>query len=159
MELYLALQPGRPAVLETRAAGEPDLAVEFSMVRAHGRTIAGGAGGAGGADAVPRAIIGVVPDEWVVAIGSRQLMAWERLTDDAEHAELTVLTTCRIWRFHAEGGHCSKSEAGRWALARDPSLTAVEQALRKRSGDPEATIAEDGIARLIAIVRREIANR
>jgi predicted nucleotidyltransferase len=150
MEASFALRPGRPATVETRVAAEPDLAVEFSVVRAHGRTLLG---------AHPRTVIGHVPDEWVIAAGDRQLAAWERLTDDAEHAELMVLTTCRIWRFHAERVHTSKSEAGRWALARDPSLTAVAEALRQRSGDPDATIGAGGIARLIALVRRELAKR
>jgi predicted nucleotidyltransferase len=150
MELYVALHPGHPAEIETRVAGEPDLAVEFSVVRAHGRSLVG---------PDPSAIVGAVPDAWVVAVGDRYLAAWEHLTDDAAHAELMVLTACRIWRFHAEGVHCAKSAAGRWALARDPSLTAVEAALRQRSGDPGATIGEDGIRRLLAIVRREIAQR
>jgi predicted nucleotidyltransferase len=150
MEVYVALQPGRPMEVETRVAGEPDLIVEFSMVRAHGRTIVG---------AEPSALIGDVPDEWVAEVGDRQLAAWERLVDDAAHAELMVLTTCRIWRFHAERVHCSKAEAGRWALARDPSLSAVEAALRQRGGDPGVTIGAEDIRRLIAIVRREMANQ
>lgn len=150
MEAHVALRPGRPAAVEMRVAGEPDLVVEFSVARAHGRTIVG---------TDPSTVIGAVPDEWVVEVGDRQLAAWERLADDAAHAELMVLTTCRVWRFSAEGVHSSKSEAGRWALARDPSLTAVEEALRQRFGDPDATIGADGIRRLIALVRREIANR
>ena len=63
-----------------------------------------------------------------------------------------VLTTCRIWRFAVENVHCSKTAAGRWALARDPSLTAIEEALRQRTVDPEAPIGEAGIRRLLAIV-------
>jgi predicted nucleotidyltransferase len=150
MEASIALRPGQPLAVETRVAGEPDLVVEFSLVRGHGRSIVG---------ADPSTVIGAVPDEWVVEVGDRQLAAWERLADDAAHAELMVLTTCRIWRFSAEGVHCSKSEAGHWALARDPSLTVVEEALRQRGGDPEATIGEEGIRCLIALVRREIAHR
>lgn len=150
IEAYLASRPGQPLAIETRVAGEPDLVVELSMVRAHGRSLVG---------AEPSTVIGAVPDEWVVAVGDRQLMAWERLADDAAHAELMVLTTCRIWRFSAEGCHTSKSEAGHWALARDPSLIAVEEALRRRGGSPEVTIGEDGIRHLIAVVRRETANR
>jgi hypothetical protein len=150
MEVSIALQPGQPPAIETRVAAEPDLVVEFSMVRAHGRALLG---------ADPAAVIGPVPAEWVIAAGARQLAAWERLADDAAHAELMVLTTCRIWRFAAERVHSTKSEAGRWALARDPSLTAVTEALRQRHGDPKTRIGEDGIRRLIAIVRREIANR
>ena len=150
MEAYIELRPGLPAALETRVGGEPDLVVEFSLVRVHGHGIVG---------AEPSTVIGAVPDAWVVEVGDRQLAAWEKLAGDAAHAELMVLTTCRIWRFSAEGVHCAKSEAGHWALARAPSLTAVREALRQRRADPEATIGEDGIRRLIALVRREIANR
>jgi hypothetical protein len=150
MDLYVALRPGQQPEVEWRVAGEPDLAVEFSMVRARGRSIFG---------PDPRTVIGAVPDSWVVAIGDRYLAAWEQLVDDAAHAELMALTSCRVWRFAVEGVHCSKTAAGRWALACDPSLTAVEQALRQRGGDPTATIDPGGIGRLIAIVRREIANR
>jgi hypothetical protein len=150
MEAYVALAPSRPAAVETRVAAEPDLAVELSVVRAHGRSILG---------PEPSALVGVVPPEWLVAIGDRYLADWERLTDDAAHAELMVLTACRIWRFSAERVHCSKSEAGRWALDRDPSLTAVREALRQRQVDPETKIGQDGIQHLIALVRREIASR
>ena len=150
MEAYVSLRPGRPVEVETRVAGKPDLAVEFSIVRAHGRRLLG---------PDPREGIGAVPDEWVAVVADRQLAAWEGLTGDAAHDALMVLTTCRVWRFHAEGVHCSKSAAGRWALARDPSLTAVGEALRKRDGDPQATVGEAGIRRLIARVRREIASR
>jgi predicted nucleotidyltransferase len=150
MEAYLSLRPGEPSALEARVAAEPDLVVEFAMVRAHGRALVG---------VDPRSVVGPVPDEWVVEVGDRQLAAWERLTDDAAHAELMVLTTCRIWRFSVEGVFSSKADAGRWALARDPSLTAVEQALRQCASDRRATIDEGGIRRLIARVRQEIAAR
>jgi hypothetical protein len=148
MEAYFRLHPGEPSTLEARVPAEPDLVVEFAMVRAHGRSLVG---------VDPRSVVGPLPDQWVVEVGDRQLAAWERLADDAAHAELMVLTTCRIWRFSAEGVFSSKADAGRWALAHDPSLTAVEQALRQRSGDHRATVDEDGIRRLIARVRREIA--
>lgn len=150
MEVSLAFGPDRPLTFEKHVAGEPDLVIEFSMVRAHGRSLVG---------ADPSALIGSVPDEWVVAVGDQQLAAWQRLTDDATHAALMVLTACRIWRFSADGCHSSKSEAGRWALARDSSLTAVAEALRQRGGDSEATIGEAGIRRLISVVRGEIAKR
>jgi hypothetical protein len=150
LEVYIELQPGQPLAVETRVAGEPDLVVELSIVRVHGRSL-------GGAD--PGTIIVAVPNAWVVEIGDRQLAAWESLVDDVAHAELMVLTACRIWRFSAEGVHCSKPAAGRWALVRDPTLTAVAEALRQRGGDPTATIGEDGIRRLLALVRRELANR
>jgi hypothetical protein len=150
LEGYIALQPGQPPVVEMRVAGEPDLVVEFSLVRTHGRSLRG---------ADPAVVIGAVPNAWVVEIGDRQLAAWERLVDDVAHAELMVLTACRIWRFSAEGVYCSKPAAGRWALARDPTLTAVAEALRQHGGDRMASIGEDGIRRLLARVRRELANR
>ena len=150
MEAFFELGPGRPTYTETRVLREPDLVVEFSMVRQHGRAIVG---------ADPKSIIGPVPPEWVIEIGNKQLAAWEKLTDDAKHAELMVLTACRIWRFSAEGVHCSKSEAGRWALARDYTLTAVEEALRQRAGARGVTIGEEGIRHLLALVRREIFQR
>lgn len=126
----------------------PDLVAEFSIARAHGRSIVGHA---------PEAVIGPVPDDWLIETGDRQLAAWQDLTDDADHAELMVLTACRIWRFATERVHCSKTAAGRWALERDPSLGAVEEALRQRTRDPGATIAEQGIARLLALVRWELS--
>ena len=150
MEAYFELRPGLPANVETRVQGEPDLTIEFSMVRQHGRSMIG---------PDPTTMVGMVPPEWVVEIGEKQLAAWEYLTDDARHAELMVLTTCRIWRFSAEGVHCSKSEAGRWALARDPTLTAVEEALRQRAGERNSAISEEGIRQLLFLVRREIASR
>jgi len=52
------------------------------------------------------------------------------------YAELTVLTACRVWRSAEEGRHCSKTTAGRWALARDPTLGVVADALHQRHGDP-----------------------
>jgi predicted nucleotidyltransferase len=148
MEAYLRPHPAGPTRLEGRGAVEPDLVVEFAVVRAHGHALVG---------LDPRSVVGPVPDGWVVDVGDRQLGAWERLTDDAAHAELMVLTTCRIWRFSEEGVFSSKADAGRWALGRDPSLTAVEQALRQRQGDRRATVDADGIRRLIARARREIA--
>ena len=146
MELYVGLHgDGEPEVL-TRV-DEPDLVAELSMARADGRSLAG--------DAASR-VLGEVPSEWLLAYGDASLERWERLTDDAEHAELMVLTSCRIWRFAVEGVHCSKSEAGRWALARDPSLAAVEDALRMRAGEPDVLVEPSDIATLIARVRGEI---
>jgi hypothetical protein len=43
------------------------------------------------------------------------------------------------------------------ALERDPTLIVVEQALRQRNGDPAAVIAEDGITRVLALVRQELS--
>jgi predicted nucleotidyltransferase len=147
MEAAFTLRPGKTPEMET-GIDEPDLLAEFSMARAHGRSIVGHA---------PEAVIGPVSDEWLIETGDRQLAAWQDLTDDADHAELMVLTACRIWRFATERVHCSKTAAGRWALERDPALGAVGEALRQRTRDPAATIAEEGIARLLAVVRQELS--
>jgi predicted nucleotidyltransferase len=147
LEAAFEIRPGNVREVIRRVA-EPDLLAEFSIARAQGRRIVG---------AAPWAVIGTVPAEWLRDVGDRQLATWQRLIDDAQHAELMVLTACRIWRFSAEGVHCSKSAAGRWALDRDPSLRAVEEALRRRTVDPAAPMGEEGIRRLLAVVRRELA--
>jgi predicted nucleotidyltransferase len=150
MEASIAVHPGQPPQMDTRVPGEPDLVPEFSMVRTHGHSLIG---------PDPHTVVGVVPDEWLAEIGDRYRANWERLVDDAANAELMVLTACRIWRFSAEGIHCSKSAAGRWALARDPSLTAVAEALRQRDSDSAATTGAEGIRHLLALVRRELRAR
>jgi hypothetical protein len=146
MEAAFTLGPCRTIEVETRIA-EPDLVPEFSIARAHGRSLAGPA---------PEAVIGPVPIECVLEVGERQLAAWERLTDDADHAELMVLTACRVWRFAVERAHCSKAAAARWVLERDPSLGAVEDALRQRTIDPASPIGSEGVGRVLAHVRREL---
>src|SRR5687767_272309 len=119
MELYV--RASRDALPDVeRRVHEPDLLVELSVCRAHGRALAG---------VDPATVIGVVPDSWILAYGDEVLGRWESLTDDAAHAELMVLTACRIWRLTADGVHSSKGGAGAWALERDPSLTAVRDAL------------------------------
>jgi len=148
MEQYVGLHAGGSEI-QTRVPGERDLVAEFSMVRAFGRSLIG---------PEPRLVVGSVPDEWVTAYGDEILARWQGLTDDAENAELMVLTSCRIWRFAKEGVYCPKAEAGRWALARDPSLAAVEAALRQRAGEADVRVEPAGIAHVLSIVRSEIAK-
>jgi hypothetical protein len=76
-----------------QAPGRVDLRVVTRVCRAHGRGLLG---------AAPAALLGEVPAEWVLAVGDAQLADWEAIGDDPEHAELTVLTTCRVWRFAEE---------------------------------------------------------
>lgn len=147
LEAGLVVREWKQLEIETRVPDEPDVLVELSVARAHGRSIVGGP---------PESVIGAVPSEWLVEIGDWQLAQWEGLTDDAKHAELMVLTACRIWQFGAEGLHSSKTAAGRWAMARDPSLSAVDQALRQRRVDPTVAIEEEGIGHLLARVRDEL---
>jgi hypothetical protein len=147
MELYVRLRGSAPPPdLESRHP-EPDLVVELSICRQHGRALLG---------TEPRAVIGEVPGDGVLTVGDAQLARWQSLTDDAPHAALMVLTACRIWRFSEERSHCSKAAAGSWALARDPSLTAVRDALRQRAGEP-VRIAPTQIGRLLKIVRTRLA--
>lgn len=149
MELYVRARGSGTTTVETRVAGEPDLVVELSIAREIGRTLLG---------CDPATVIGTVPDGWVVQYSDELLAQWEHLTDDPKHAELMVLTACRIWRFTTEGTYCSKSAAARWAVERDPSLTAVAGALRRRN-EPDATVEPAEIARLLSIVRSRIARR
>lgn len=147
MELYLGLRPGASPEMVSHHPGEADLVVELSVCRERGTALLGGA---------PGDLIGAVPHRWVLGVGDAQLARWQALTDDAEHAVLMVLTACRIWRFSEACSHCSKSEAGAWALERDPSLRAVRAALRQRAGDPTPIEPAD-IARLLTIARARVA--
>jgi hypothetical protein len=148
MEAAFTLRPGRAPEIETCIV-EPDLLAEFAIARAHGRSILGSA---------PEVVIAPVPAQRLLEVGDRQLAAWQGLTDDAEHAELMVLTACRIWRLAEEGVHCSKAAAGHWAFERDPSLIAVEAALHQRAGEPGSPIAEEDIARVLELVRHELSR-
>ena len=147
LELYVRLHGHEVVDLETRKS-EPDLAVELSLVRSDGRSLVG---------PEPRALIGAVPDRWVVSYGNAVIERWQELTDDDEHAELMILTACRAWRFAVDGRHCSKAEAGCWALAQDGSLVAVEGALRRRRGEQGVAIDAAEIGRVLAVVHRGIA--
>jgi aminoglycoside adenylyltransferase-like protein/nucleotidyltransferase-like protein len=146
LELYIRLKTSAPPEIEIRRR-EPDLIVELSICRQHGRAIHG---------APPEELIGDISPESVLSVGDAQLARWQSLTDDAPYAALMVLTACRIWRFSQERIHCSKTAAGTWALRRDPSLDAVRDALRQRTGDRVA-IEPAQIARLLNLVRARIA--
>jgi hypothetical protein len=149
-EAYLRLTPGSGVRLEERRhPGERDLAVELSVCRAHGRSLLG---------AAPAELIGEVPDRWVLAAGDAQLADWQTIGDDPKYAQLTVLTTCRVWRFAEEGCHCSKTAAGQWALRRDPTLQAVQDALEQRHGDPTYPIDPTQVGQLLAVVRARLAE-
>jgi hypothetical protein len=68
-----------------------------------------------------------------------------------------VLTACRVWRFAVEATFSSKGQAGRWALDRRPSLTAVRQALQQYEHDPASEIDEQGIVDVLGTVLHETA--
>ncbi|HEY3530301.1 MAG TPA: aminoglycoside adenylyltransferase domain-containing protein [Nocardioides sp.] len=133
--------------IDEREDHVPDLWPELSMARADGRALRG---------KEPREVIGEVPKGLVRDRGRHWLTVWLRLTDDDANAVLMVLTACRIWRFATEGVHCGKSAAGRWALERDPSLVAVEQALSERLGAPHTPFDRDEIRRVLVTVLEKV---
>jgi predicted nucleotidyltransferase len=147
LDTYVTLKAGRAPLLEAQNPGERDLVVEFATCREHGRSLRG---------AEPSAVLGAVPDDWVLDVGEAQLADWQ-LQFSAPHAELMVLTACRVWRFAEERRHCSKKAAAEWALAQDPSLDVVRAALRRRYEDPSFPIEEPWVRELLARVRRPSA--
>ncbi|NEW37515.1 DUF4111 domain-containing protein [Nocardia cyriacigeorgica] len=127
-------------------AADPDLPAELSMARQDGLALIG---------QTPDQVIGPVPPEWIRDRSRYWLHTWRTLTDDTESAALMVLTACRNWYFAETGRHIGKAAAARWVLDRDPSLTAVRQALHQYLDDPGAGIDPDGIARVLDTVLRE----
>ena len=116
------------------------------MARAGGRALSG---------AAPRETIASVPADWIVDRGRYWLETWRSLTDDAENATFMVLTACRIYRFAIEHVHCSKAQAARWALGRNPSLTAVREAVHQYEHDRAGMVDEQHIADLLDTVLEE----
>ena len=150
LELLVGRYPVGVPDLEvvTRADEFAGLVPELAMARDSGRALHG---------AAPDEVIGVVPREWIEERGRYWLGRWLTLADDADNAAFMVLTACRMWRFAVEGVHCSKSDAARWALARDPSLRAIEQALRRREQDSREPIGEDDVTAVLNAAIREIS--
>ncbi|MDO3703246.1 DUF4111 domain-containing protein [Micromonospora sp. C28SCA-DRY-2] len=151
MELHLGRYgpPPEEFEVERRQAASADLPAELSMARAHGRALRG---------AAAHEVLAPVPADWIVDRGRHWLLTWRSLTDDAESAAFMVLTACRIWRFAVENVHCSKAQAAAWALDRDPSLTAVRQAVRRYQHDPATVVDEQGIADVLDTALRETAR-
>jgi hypothetical protein len=146
----LELQVGRygDEVDVARGVTDADLLAELSMARSTGRSLRG---------AEPVDVIAPVPPEWVVERNRYWLTTWRDRTDDEKNAAFMVLTACRMWWFALEHVHCSKPDAAAWALARDPSLDVVRQALRQYDVDPVAPVDADGIALLLDLVLRDTA--
>jgi hypothetical protein len=146
----LELQVGRYGheVDVARRVTDADLLAELSMARSTGRSLRG---------AEPVDVIAPVPPEWVVDRNRYWLTTWRDRTDDEKNAAFMVLTACRMWRFALEQVHCPKPDAAAWALARDPSLDVVRQALRQYDVDPVAPVDADGIAVLLDVVLHDTA--
>jgi hypothetical protein len=150
LELHIGRSDGSSAGVDVvrRASADPDLPAELSMARADGRALSGVA---------PDAVIASVTGRWIVERGRHWLETWQSRTDDAEHASFMVLTACRIWHFAVTDVHCSKTRAARWALDREPSLTAVRQAVRQHQGRRATPIDDHAIADVLRTVLRETA--
>ncbi|UWP87117.1 DUF4111 domain-containing protein [Dactylosporangium fulvum] len=150
LELHVGRYDGSSVGVEVerRVAAAPDLPAELSMARADGRAVLG---------AAPADVLGPVPAAWVRDRGRHWLREWQSRTGDTEDAAHMVLTACRIWLFAVEGRHSAKTPAARWALERDPSLTAIPQALHQYTTDPAAPVSEAGIARVLETVLRDDA--
>jgi predicted nucleotidyltransferase len=149
LEAYIRVGPGGANDIEVeRHVTDPDVLVELSVCRQRGVAVSG----------LPvEEVVGVVPDEWVVEVGDAQLARWQAIGDDPPHAQLTVLTACRVWRFAEEGEHVSKRAAADWALARDPTLPAVRSALRQRE-DVSADIDAAEVEQLLSVVRERVES-
>jgi predicted nucleotidyltransferase len=83
LEAAFVLRPGDGLDMATRVGEQTDLVIEFSVARAHGRSIVGDA---------PNDVIGSVPRRWLVEIGDRQVARWERLADDDRSFQ-----SCSCW--------------------------------------------------------------
>jgi hypothetical protein len=147
-ELHLGRHPGAALEVELKIAAAPDLPAELSTAR-EGYALLGSA---------PHAVLGPVDPSWLLARSEHWLTTWLTRLDDEEHAAFMALTACRMWHYALAGTHTSKSAAARWALDRDPSLTAVRQAMRHRAGDQDATIAEDDLRAVLHIARHGVAQ-
>ncbi|WP_280215719.1 aminoglycoside adenylyltransferase domain-containing protein [Nocardia cyriacigeorgica] len=147
-QLHVGRYDGSSLGVEVQEAvpQDPDLPAELSMVRQNGIALLG---------RPPSEVIGPVPPEWIVERGRYWLQQWRTRPDDAESAALMVLTACRVWHFAHTNRHAGKAAAARWALEREPSATAVRQALQQYLDDPAASIDPAGIARVMDIVLDE----
>lgn len=149
-ELYVGLHPGLEDSVEiVEAVPEPDLVIEFSMCREHGRSLFG---------PEPAELIGPVPFDWVLDTGDRFLKRWQSIDFEQQYAELMVFTACRLWRLSAEGTHCSKSEAAAWVVARGEETAAARAVLARRATPASDSPAQGDVMALLVASRRAIAR-
>jgi hypothetical protein len=141
--------PSEDLEIEARDVHVPDLWPELSEARAHGRSLLG---------PEPQELIGQVSRDLVLTNGVGWIRRWLGLIEDAKNASLMVLTACRVWHFEVTGEHASKTYAGQWALERDPSLTAVAQALSTRVAPDASTIPPHEVERVLLRVLRDLAE-
>jgi aminoglycoside adenylyltransferase-like protein len=152
LDFYVGMHPDLPGGVEIEhtPTGEPDLLFEYAICRDVGVSLVGPA---------PASLIGTVPDDWLLDVGDRCLERWQEIEYDEQHAELMIFTACRLWYRAVEGGHCSKSEAARWVIARAPDLIAPQLALERRTALARPPIASADVMTLLAEVRGVLAAR
>ena len=129
VEIYVGLDPAEERLeVETRRPRR-DLVVEFSVCRAHGRSLTG--------KEAPE-LIGEVPDEWVMDVGDEVLATWQR--QDYDPAMARVHGADRVPHLALRRGARALLEAaaGLWALQRDPALAVVQRALDRDSMEEAA---------------------
>ena len=124
--------------------------MEFWVCREQGRAIVG---------LQPSEVIGVVPNAWVTSVGKAYLERWQRVPYDERVGELMVLIACRVWRFHVEGVHSTKTAAGQWALRQNPGLTAVRVAPERRNAGSEQRLDAAEVQAVLSRVREVVQER
>jgi hypothetical protein len=150
LDFYVGMHPDLPEGIEIEHTpiGEPDLLFEFAICREEGLSLVGPA---------PTGLIGTVPDNWLLNVGDGYLKRWQVIEYEEQHADLMVLTACRLWYRAVEGGHCSKSDAARWVVARAPDLVAPKLALERRTTLDRPSIARADVMTLLSKVRRVLS--
>jgi hypothetical protein len=118
--------------------GDPDLILHYLVARSSGWAAYG---------PPPVAVIGPVADDIVL----RQMADELRWALEYASESYAVLNACRALRYHFERVVCSKSDAGRWALAAgvDPAL--VQRALSARQRGASAGITSDAVNFVTAV--------
>jgi hypothetical protein len=152
LDFYVGSHPDVPDGVEAEHDPilEPDLLFEFAICRQEGRSLVGPAA---------TQLIGPVPDDWLLDAGDAYLQRWQEIDFDDRHADLMVLTACRLWYRKATGRHCTKSEAAIWVMRQAPDLNAPRDALERRTADAHHPISEADVMTLLAKVREVISTR
>lgn len=153
LELYVGVHSEGPEGIEVNASvSEPDLVIEFSMCRQHGRALQGLA---------PADTIGHVPADRVLSVGDSYLERWQAIGDDPDAADLTALTACRLWYFAIRERHVSKAKAAEWVATRAEGAPAeaARHALARHEGRSSAALDPANVMELLDAARSVIAAR
>ena len=124
--------------------GDPDLILHYLVARSAGWAAHGPA---------PVAVVGLIADDIVV----RQMADELRWAIDHASESYAVLNACRALRYREERVVCSKSDAGRWALARGLNPHLVQRALEARQREATQGISSRAAA-FVRAAARELAS-